>query len=170
MAEVTEDRPRVQMRRECLASSAINSNRLEDCESTVHFPDTSRGEEQMRCHATAVLTRYTLRNPRNWATINDRQRLYRCIPLYILPRPHTHKSLLCDPRNSHVSILTPPHFRRPTSGKISSLYRRDRRLLRKRLSRNRIVRLSTLSPFVSFTFRPARSPSSYQSGIKSTRF
>lgn len=34
MAEVTEDRPRVQMRRECLASSAINSNRLEDCEST----------------------------------------------------------------------------------------------------------------------------------------
>lgn len=104
-----------------LASSAIDSNR-KIVSLRIHFPATgaSRGQEQM--HTAATLTRCMLRNPRNWTTISDRQRLYRCIPIYIyiLPRPHAHKSLLCDPRNSHVSILTPPHFRRSTNGKISS--------------------------------------------------
>lgn len=153
---------------ECLAFFAINSNGLEKRESADLLSGRRRmhrgGEEWMRCHATAALTRYTLRNPRNWTTINDRQRLY---DVYIFFPDHMHTRAFC----ASLAILTFQYWRRRTSGKISSPYRRDRRLLRKRLSRNRIVRLSTLSSFVSFMFRTARPLRSYQSGaIKSTRF
>lgn len=117
-AETKRDNGKV-TRRERLAFSAINSRRVEERLPT-HFPvgETATGdgmhrggEERMRCHATAALIGiYASVYPRNWMTIAAATTdVYTAICSF--PTACTQESLLCDPRNSRVSILTPPHFR-----------------------------------------------------------
>lgn len=107
-------------RRECLAFSVINSNRLRTRVSLTHLLSGRRGSTATASGASRW--RRTNALPRNrgfdrsgihatgWPSGRQNDRWY--IAVYSSPTACTHKSLLCDPRNSHFPILTSSHFRR----------------------------------------------------------